>query len=100
MENNYQISKKIESLMEGLTYNELILLNRLTSERIQLMHKAGTLVAMSQFRIGDKVSWYSKDGVTYSGEIVRINHKTASIKVSENGYWNVSPQLLQKRDDN
>jgi hypothetical protein len=96
MENNYQTAKKIESLMEGLTYHELILLNQLTAERIRLMQKAGTLMVMSQFRLGDKVSWDSRDGVKYSGVIIRINHKTVSVKVSDKGYWNVSPQMLQK----
>ena len=96
MEQNYEVTKKIASLIEGLTLNELFALNRLTAERIRLMQKAHALVAMSQFGVGDRVSWYSQDGTKYTGVIIRINHKTASVKVSEGGYWNVSPQLLQK----
>lgn len=98
MEQNYEIAQKMASLIEGLTFNELVALNRLTADRIRLMQKAHALVAMSQFGVGDRVSWYSQDGNKYTGEIIRINHKTASVKVSENSYWNVSPQLLQKEE--
>jgi hypothetical protein len=96
MDYNFQSRKKIASLIEGLKLSELIELNKLTAERIMLMQKAGTLVAMSQFAVGDRVSWISGDGTKYTGHVIRINHKTASVKVSEHGYWNVSPQLLQK----
>ena len=96
MENDFETAKMMASLIEGLTFNELVALNRLTAERIRLMQKAHALMAMSQFGVGDRVSWYSQDGNKYTGVIIRINHKTASVKVSEGGYWNVSPQLLQK----
>jgi hypothetical protein len=96
MDKYEDVRRKVLPLTEGLKLPELLEFNRLTVERIRLMQKAGTLVAMSQYRIGDRVSWISKDGNRYVGEIIRINHKTASIKVSEGGYWNVSPQLLQK----
>ena len=92
----YQSGKKLDSLIAGLTLEELYTLNRLVVDRIRLMQKAGTLVAMSQFRIGDRVSWYSNDGQKHSGEIFRINHKTVSVGIPGHGYWNVSPQLLQK----
>jgi hypothetical protein len=96
MENNFQNRKKLISLIEGLKLSELIELNKLTVERIRLMQKATALVAMSQFAVGDRVSWISHDETKYTGQIIRINHKTASVKVSEQGYWNVSPHLLQK----
>jgi hypothetical protein len=96
MDQNYQNRKKLISLIEGLKLSELIELNKLAVERIRLMQKATALVAMSQFAVGDRVSWISSDGTKYIGQIIRINHKTASVKVSEHGYWNVSPQLLQK----
>jgi hypothetical protein len=96
MEMNMTTEEKLGQLIEGLKLRELMILNRIVVERIRLMQKATTLVALSQFRVGDRVSWISKDGNRFVGEIIRINHKTVSIRVSEGGYWNVSPQLLQK----
>lgn len=96
MEKNLHAIKQLEQLIDGLNFNELVSLNRLVVDRIRLMQKAGTLVAMSLFKTGDKVWWISKTGIKLSGEIIRINNKTASVKVIDNSYWNVSPQLLQK----
>ena len=96
MDDRFQNRKKLISLIEGLKLSELIELNKLVVERIRLMQKATALVVLSQFAVGDWVSWISNDGTKYIGQVIRINHKTASVKVSEHGYWNVSPQLLRK----
>lgn len=51
---------------------------------------------MSIFNIGERVFWDGSNGVVHVGAIIRLNRKTISIKTGENGYWNVSPQLLIK----
>jgi hypothetical protein len=83
-------------MMENLTEAELIALNRLVVERIKLMRRAGKIVQMSNFAVGEKVSFQTTDGRSISGIISKLNQKTVSI-ITETGQWNVSPELLQKQ---
>jgi len=96
LDNTNAIIRKFEPLLGGLTYHELTVLNKMVVERIRLMHKADALVSMSKFHIGDCVSWDGKDGIVRTGIIIRLNNKTASVKIADEGHWNVSPQLLRK----
>lgn len=97
-DNTQEIINKFEPLLKELSYQEIILLNKFIVERIRLLHKAGTLISMSQFHIGDHVSWEGKDGDRHKGVVIRLNQKTVSIKIGDEGYWNVSPQFLRKED--
>jgi uncharacterized protein YijF (DUF1287 family) len=62
--------------------------------RMNLIHKAEALIAMSKIQVGDRVSWRSDNGEVKSGVVFRMNQKTVSVKVGERGHWNVSPQFL------
>ena len=75
IDNTNAIIRKFEPVIEGLSYNELSILNQMVVERIRLMQKAEDLVSMSKFNIGDRVSWCGKNGFIYVGIIQRINHK-------------------------
>lgn len=96
LDNTAAIIKKFEPLLEKLSGYELTLLNKMVVERIRFIHKAGALVSMSKFNVGERVSWDGSDGIVHTGIIIRLNRKTASVKTSDNAYWNVSPQLLRK----
>jgi hypothetical protein len=85
----------LSPIIETLTLNELGILNQMIIECVRIMNKAATLMSMAPFGIGDRVQWTGSDGIQRIGVIFRINHKTASVKVND-GYWNVSPQLLTK----
>ncbi len=89
-------ARKFEALINELTYDELIMINRMSADRIRLMQKAGSLYFMAKFNVGDTVYWKGNDGTQRSGQIVRLNQKTATIKTKDQGQWNVSPQLLSK----
>jgi len=91
--------KRFDPLLRNLTFHELTLLNRFVVDRIKLMQKAGALVSMAQFRVGERVTWDGSDGIIRSGIIIRLNQKTASVLTGEGGYWTVSPQLLRKQEE-
>lgn len=93
---NQAFIRKLELLIKEMSYYELTVLNKLVIERIRLMHKANTLISMSQFHVGDSVSWNGNDGIVRSGIIIRINQKTVSVRTRDGGYWKVSPQFLRK----
>jgi hypothetical protein len=96
LDNTAAIIRKFEPLVSNLSGYKLTVLNKMVVERIRLINRAGALVSMSKFNVGERVSWDGSDGMVHSGIIIRLNRKTASVKTSENEYWNVSPQLLRK----
>ena len=96
--NNPETIRRFELFIEKLTEKELSLLNKMVIHRFKLIGKAQALLAISRLKIGDKVWWDGKDGIIRRGIIIRLNHKTASVKIGEEGYWQVSPQFLNKED--
>jgi hypothetical protein len=98
IDNTNAIIHKFEPLLKELTQYELTILNKMVVDRIKLMHKAGALISMAGLRIGDRVSWNGSDGIARTGIIIRLNSKTASVNIGDEGYWKVSPQLLRKEN--
>ncbi len=96
LHNTGSIIRKFEPLLKGLTKQELLVLNKMVVERLRLMHKAESLLSLTKFNIGDTVCWTGSDGMVHTGIIIRLNNKTASVKVGEDGYWKISPQFLRK----
>ena len=76
--------------------NDLIFLNRIIFERLKLISQAKSTCLLANFNIGDRVSFRGPDGESQSGVIIRLNKKTASIKLSDGHLWNVFPGLLEK----
>jgi hypothetical protein len=95
-DNTQALIRKFDPLIKDLNYHELTVLNNLIVERIRMLHKAETLMSMSQFHVGDRVSWDSENGVRHTGVVIRLNQKTVSVKTGEEGYWNVSPHFLRR----
>lgn len=98
VDNTNAIIKKFEPLLKDLSLYELIILNKMAVERIRLMQKAGALISMSALNVGDRVSWNGRDGIVRTGIIIRLNSKTASVKIGDEGYWKVPPHLLRKEN--
>lgn len=96
IDNTHAIIRKFEPMLKDLSGQELVVLNKMVVERIRLMNKAASLLHMTKFNVGDRVSWDGSDGIVRTGIIIRLNNKTASVKIDNKGYWKVSPQLLRK----
>jgi hypothetical protein len=88
--------KKWNDLLFPLSKKELIALNEMIVHRVRIMNRLDTLGSMSLLKIGDKVKWNGSDGNARTGTIVRLNSKTASVAVENEGQWRISPQLLEK----
>lgn len=95
-DNTRAIIKKFEPILKDLSYFELTILNKMVVNRIRLFQKAQALASMSQFNLGDRVSWQCMDGTIKTGIIFRLNQKTVSVKTADDGHWNVSPALLRR----
>lgn len=96
--NSDALNERFEKMILDLKHHELQLLHEMVVARIKLVNKASALVSMSRLKIGDQVTWDGSDGEKLEGIIIRLNNKTASVKVSNEGYWKVSPQLLSKKN--
>ena len=95
-ENRRATIRRLENLIKDLPRPDLEILNKMVVNRLKLMDKVETLLALSHFTVGERVSWYSRDGSEYVGIVIRLNDKTVSVQVDDGGFWNVSPQLLRK----
>ncbi len=82
--------------IKKLNENDLIFLNRIIVERLKLISQAKSTCLMANFNISDRVSFRGPDGESRQGVIIRLNKKTASIKLSDGHVWNVFPGLLEK----
>ncbi len=94
-----EFERKWADILNPMTADELMELNKLVIQRIKILNQLYTLGSLNRLKIGDKVKWNGSDGIIRSGKIIRLNSKTASISIGDNkGYWRVSPQLLEKID--
>lgn len=80
IDNTQAIMQKFESMLNDLTGQELVVLNKMVEERIRLMNKATSLLHLTKFNVGDRVSWDCSDGIVRTGVIIRLNNKTASVR--------------------
>lgn len=94
-----EFEKKWADILNPLTEDELVALNKMVVHRIKILNQLYALGSLNRLKIGDQVKWNGSDRIIRSGKIIRLNSKTASISIGDNeGYWRVSPQLLEKID--
>lgn len=94
---NQALSAEIKSVLGKLSEQQLIQLNRMVIERLKLFHKAKSIVELSKFACGDKVS-FEYEGRTRFGTIIRLNQKTATVIADDNVTWKISPGFLRKME--
>ena len=83
-------------ILDGMTEEELIALNREIVERLRMIHQLRTQVAMVEFRIGERVVFETDDGRTIKGTVVRWNKKSVSIDADCGHRWRVGPNYLRR----
>lgn len=53
---------------------------------------------LQRFRILDRV-WFIHEGRMQEGTIMKINRRTASLRMDDGSLWNVSPHFLHRPED-
>jgi len=79
--------------------DDLRYLNRLIIDRLKLIAQARSTVLLSQFNVGDRVSFPTSSGIHKTGTVQKLNKKTASIVTDDGERWNVAPGLLSPVTD-
>lgn len=99
-EDNKQL-QQVENLLDKLTKDELILLNRAIVRRIRIMNDLRRLKEHAAFSPGDRVSWNDGHGNIRAGHILRVNTKTISVEEEGDpeGIWRIPASLLRKLSD-
>jgi hypothetical protein len=79
-----------------LNESELIDLNRRIVERLRFMQQMRAHVQMLEFKVGDRVEFYS-DGLTMTeGVLTKYNKKTVTVISDDGMRWTVPPRLLSR----
>ncbi|QQS14746.1 MAG: hypothetical protein IPK81_11670 [Rhodospirillales bacterium] len=85
--------------IDGLTEAELIDLNNRVVERLKLFSQARAHVAMTAFKIGDRVAFETRDAAVVVGMLTRHNKKSVTVVSDAGQTWNVGPGLLRLAGD-
>lgn len=85
--------------LSGYTEAELVELNHRVVERIRELRQSRLRSTMTEFRIGDRVSFQPECGHEIVGTIVRLNRKSVTVATAEGVQWRVSPALLKRQEN-
>lgn len=84
--------------IDGLSYEELVQLNRRIAERLKMLQAMQAHVHMMAFNLGARVSFDSQDG-RQLGTLTKYNRKTVTVLGDDGRQWRVSPSLLSPVKD-
>jgi hypothetical protein len=84
--------------IDGLSYEELVQLDRRIVERLKMLQAVKAHVDMMAFNLGARVRFDSQDG-RQLGILVKYNRKTVTVLTDDGQQWRVSPSLLSPVKD-
>lgn len=86
---------RIKRLLDELSEEDLLSLNRLIVEKLKLFHKVRSLKAIAEFNLADRV-YFDHHGRRIVGTIVRLNQKTVRVTTDDGHHWTIAPVFLKK----
>lgn len=86
--------------IEDMSIDQLLELNKVICQRIDELQDRETLQALSQLRVGLKVTFESREGPVM-GIVTKINRKSVIVLAEDSSkqYNKVSPELLRPLRD-
>lgn len=82
--------------LTGYTEADLIELNRRVVERIRALRQQRFASIMTEFGIGDRVSFQPECGHEVVGTVIRLNRRSVTVVATDGHHWRVAPALLKK----
>jgi len=82
--------------LTGYTEADLIELNRRVVERIRALRQARCASIMTEFGVGDRVSFQPQCGHEVVGTVIRLNRRSVTVVAADGHQWRVAPGLLKK----
>lgn len=74
--------------------DDLRYLNRLIVDRLKLLAQARSTTLLSRFGVGDRVGFQARSGDRKTGVIIKLNKRTATIRLDDGEEWNIHPEYL------
>lgn len=71
--------RTVQELVNTLSESDLLALNQCVVERLRILQQQRAQQNMTQFRLGDVVSFIDNDSREIAGVIIRLNKKTVSV---------------------
>tara|TARA_R110001599_G_scaffold62921_3_gene175201 strand:- start:11315 stop:11581 length:267 start_codon:yes stop_codon:yes gene_type:complete len=84
--------------IEDMNIDQLLELNQYICQRIDELQEQATLQALSQLRVGMKVTFQGREGPVL-GIVTKINRKSVIVLGDERKQYKVSPELLRPLRD-
>jgi hypothetical protein len=82
--------------LTGYTEADLIELNRRVVERIRALRQQRCASSMTEFGVGDRVSFHPECGHEVVGTVIRLNRRSVTVVATDGHHWRVAPGLLKK----
>jgi hypothetical protein len=92
------LTAKLNPIISGLSQQELEVLKELVDKRLKFIHAASGFVGKTPFKVGDKVSFITKNGATHKGTLRRISPESAIVEIQRGVEWEINLQLLKKEE--
>jgi len=86
---------RVLSVLELLTEQELMQLNRVIVQRLRLMQQIRAHDQMTKLHVGQAVVFTDSSGEPVRGVIARHNQKSVTVVTSTGSQWRVSPLLVK-----
>jgi hypothetical protein len=90
------LRRRMDIDLAKYTEAELLELNRRIVQRLKTMREERCRSTMTEFRVGERVSFQPECGHEVVGTIVRLNRKSVTIVTADGGHWRVAPAPLKK----
>lgn len=84
--------------IDGLSFQELVELNRRIVARLKFLESAQAHLEMMAFDLGTRVSFDTRDGRQF-GTLMKFNRKTVTVITDAGQRWNIPPHLLSEVKD-
>ena len=81
--------------LTGYTEADLIELNRRVVERIRALRREHCASIMTEFGVGDRVSFNPECGHEVIGTVIRLNSKSVTVVSTDGHHWRVAPGFLK-----
>jgi hypothetical protein len=86
---------KVLSVLDQLTEEELVQLNRVVVARLRLMQQIREHGHMIEFRLGQPVEFTDSAGRLLRGVVARHKRKSVTVVTGDGMQWRVAPSLLR-----
>ena len=81
--------------LHAMDTDTLRTLNKTAVAILNSRMKSVAMQAASKLTVGQRVTWFNRNGIQCTGTVVKVKVKMVEVRDSRTGLWNVSATLLK-----